>query len=47
MKSSTTNPLFSGKRKKQLLWFIGFYFLSIIGIGMFYFLTHTILAWLA
>ena len=47
MKLSTTNPLFTGNWKKQLLWFVGFYFLSIIVIGTFYFLTHAILGWLA
>lgn len=47
MKLPTTNLLFFGKRTKQLLWFFGFYILSIIIIGTFYFFTHTVLGWLA
>jgi hypothetical protein len=47
MSSFTTKALFSSKRTKQLAWFIAFYIISIIVIGAFYFLTHTILGWLA
>jgi hypothetical protein len=47
MKSFITKSIFSGNRKKQILWFIGFYVISISAVGAFYFITHLFLAWVA
>jgi hypothetical protein len=47
MKSLNTSSDSPRRLKKQILWFIGAYLVSITAIGAFYFVVHIFLGWIA